>query len=497
MLAGSISVLDYSQFNARGQKVGDGRSRRTVGSQSEVPTVRIAADNSSAIVKGYQRYTLQSSGAVMHSARKYSELAARLRKFRSEDGATTLADIGCSAGIVSLLARHEGYRRVYALDHDPEYIGVLRRVVESVNVVGTGGSVIPSTFDFGDPLPAVDVTICSAIIHWVYCRTAHFANRMDLIFQYLFAATNKFLMIEWVDPADNTILHFRSKSHPAACRKNITHPVLGYNRIAFEHHAQVHGELVEKIATKSTRTMYVFKKRVHRVTEAELKARGLVPDLSCSADGGLSRELSSTMRWEGVLRRPYMLVRLGDGSISNFTHLSQNGVTSTVCVDESKELVLKIQYPRVAALRREMCIYRVLNERGMSWAPRMLCADNKFALLMAHAGDKLTSANIPRDYAARYSAILRDLSAARVKHNDLKTGELSVDSRGRWSYPQLELRVKGGRLTMFDFNMATVNGSHSCRDRYGRNLEHPHYHRAVPDEKAMVALDNLWAKRGT
>lgn len=487
------SPESYSQYNAHGRKVGDPHNRRGVGSQREVPTVQVAADNSTAVVTGYQRYTVTSSGDVSGATGKYSRLVSLLQHFREEDGATSFADIGCNAGIMSLLARREGYRNVHALDHDPEYIGVLQRVVESVRVPNAG-LLTAATFDFGDPLPLVDVSLCGALIHWVYCRTAHFANRMDLIFRYLFAATNKYLIIEWVDPADDTIRHFRSGSNPEGCRKNITHPVIGYNRAAFLYHAQIYGELRDSFSTKSTRTVYVFKRRPPPSITAAAAAPPVMADLNCSADGELSR-----LQWAELIRRPSVLVRLGDERLANFTAVPQRGVTSRIYVDHSNRLVLKASYPRVAALRREMCIYRTLNAHGVSWTPKMLCADNMFAMIMTHAGRPLTSANIPRDYRAQFDSMLHDMTLVGVEHNDLKhdARHLTVDSHGHWTYPKLELRVDGDRMVMLDFNMATINGSYSCRDRYGRNMERPRYHMLSPDARARVALDVLWNKSHT
>ena len=131
-------------------QVGDPRSRRSVGTQSEVPHLSVSADRS-VRVTGYQKYILNASGAVQQVYRsgKYDYLTRVLRRLHCEQGATTLADIGCSAGLMSLVARHQGYRRIYSLDHDSEYIGLLQRVVQVVRVPANS-EIRPATFDFGE-----------------------------------------------------------------------------------------------------------------------------------------------------------------------------------------------------------------------------------------------------------------------------------------------------------------------------------------------------------
>ena len=89
------------------------------------------------------------------------------------------------------------------------------------------------------------------------------------------------------------------------------------------------------------------------------------------------------------MKRPFLQVTHGDGKLSNFTALKQHGATSTTYIEQSQEFVLKVQYPQIPALRREMCIYRRLRDGGVGWTPRMVCADNAFALIMMYAGAPL------------------------------------------------------------------------------------------------------------
>ena len=92
----------------------------------------------------------------------------------------------CSGGLTSLLGRAAGFERIFSLDHDPEYIQMLSKLVAWAKL---DGAIVPLEFSFGSALPAqADVVFCSALIHWVFCRTASFHNSFAAIFEYLFAA---------------------------------------------------------------------------------------------------------------------------------------------------------------------------------------------------------------------------------------------------------------------------------------------------------------------
>ena len=79
-----------------------------------------------------------------------------------------MIDIGCSAGLISLIGKGAGFDKIYSLDHDAEYVNVVRRIASWAKF---DESILPLEFSFGAVLPAMaDVVFCGALIHWVFCR---------------------------------------------------------------------------------------------------------------------------------------------------------------------------------------------------------------------------------------------------------------------------------------------------------------------------------------
>ena len=179
---------------------------RTSGSQSEVPQYTIASD-STILVRGYQRYNLKNHQvtAILSYNAKFEWIRKSLMRVRDDINASSLMDIGCSAGLISHLAQEVGYTTVLSLDHDAEYIKMLNEIVvlEKLSPV-----IRPRTFSFGDAFPSkVDVVIMGALIHWVFTCTANF-GRFDSIVDYLMTTGTRVLIIEWVDPKDGAIKAF-------------------------------------------------------------------------------------------------------------------------------------------------------------------------------------------------------------------------------------------------------------------------------------------------
>ena len=189
-------------------------SLRPSGSQSEVPQYTIASD-STILVRGYQRYNLKNHQvtAILSYNAKFEWIRKSLMRVRDDINASSLMDIGCSAGLISHLAQEVGYTTVLSLDHDAEYIKMLNEIVvlEKLSPV-----IRPRTFSFGDAFPSkVDVVIMGALIHWVFTCTANF-GRFDSIMDYLMTTGTRVLIIEWVDPKDGAIKVFNhNKCGPA------------------------------------------------------------------------------------------------------------------------------------------------------------------------------------------------------------------------------------------------------------------------------------------
>jgi len=215
-------------------------NRGIIGSQSEKPWWEVQQDDSVIMVDGYHKFiasrTLEERDFVtlqiLKDAGKFETVSAilfdlniKLRaRFGHENRSTSFMDIGCSGGIVSLLAHRYGFDHVIYLDHDAGYIELVHGVVEHLRLQS---AITPLVFHFGQelrgnmqnlfivdrdaqvslPMVTMDVVYCGAIIHWIFSATASFGNFID-IFEYLFSLSSALVVVEWVAPQDPAILRF-------------------------------------------------------------------------------------------------------------------------------------------------------------------------------------------------------------------------------------------------------------------------------------------------
>jgi hypothetical protein len=185
-------------------------ANRPNGSQSEIPTLTITPTDIT--VDGYQRYGIvRSTGElrVINKPHKFATLQHVLQEFATQ-GCHSFIDVGCSAGLTSLLALKSGFTTIGCLDHDCEYIEQLNVIL---TVLTPSAQMTARVYSFGDQIESLigvssaDVVFCGALIHWIYCLTANY-HKFDPIIEYLVKYTSKYLMIEWVDPNDDAIQHF-------------------------------------------------------------------------------------------------------------------------------------------------------------------------------------------------------------------------------------------------------------------------------------------------
>lgn len=224
--------------------------KRKVGSQSEVPGLTKASDGLD--VSGYQNFHISSAGAV--SGKGINEKVLRVLSFAETSigplGAKSYLDIGCSAGLLPLAMKKIGFRQVTGIDHDPEYIDLLRQITETLNIDVTAQSgpwnqITDRRFD---------VVSILAVIHWIYSMTDRNGSFWR-IFEYLRTVCNDLLLIEFVAPNDPAVLHLK---HLTA---NSDLHIEEYNLENFLYAAQaVFGRHIGCISSNATRTIYIFKK---------------------------------------------------------------------------------------------------------------------------------------------------------------------------------------------------------------------------------------------
>lgn len=190
---------------------------------------------------------------IISSPEKFAYLrrhVASVRESLQPQTRIEFMDVGCSAGLTSLLAYEAGYDKVVSLDHDKEYIAMLSDVL----TLEKNSVVEPHEFSFGEPFAQkVDVMFVGALIHWVFTCTAAF-GRFDKIMAYLMTGVSKVLIIEWVDPQDRAIQSFH---HIEGCGSQSVAEE-SYSVANFERSLQQIGTISEKWHPEMsiTRTIY-------------------------------------------------------------------------------------------------------------------------------------------------------------------------------------------------------------------------------------------------
>ena len=106
--------------------------RNSSGSQAEVPKVSFLENEIK--VSGYQKYNISipSGDIKFRRPKKYNLIAPILSKLKGD--CDSFIDLGCSSGGVSFLAHSLGYREIFSLDHDEEYLKIINQVNEKLSI---------------------------------------------------------------------------------------------------------------------------------------------------------------------------------------------------------------------------------------------------------------------------------------------------------------------------------------------------------------------------
>lgn len=208
------------------------------GSQSETPTLRFV--HNKYIVGGYQHFEISKDGVKVTGG--YKGKFYYIKNFLAEKQNTceSIIDIGASNGLVSFTANELGYKDVYALDHDIECIKLVNTIKDQLDI-----NIIAEQYSFGETHIPADIVIMAALIHWVYSCTALYGN-FDEIISYVRGLTNKYLVIEWVNPNDPAI---RSFKHITFNKNIIKQP---YTRENFLNSLNKHFSNVQKVHSVTT-----------------------------------------------------------------------------------------------------------------------------------------------------------------------------------------------------------------------------------------------------
>lgn len=175
---------------------------RPVGSQSESPSVNVGEKR--LIVNGYHNYSLVRIGGNMllfnrNSTDKY-RLAVPYFSELYAKGCRSVADIGCSSGLLSLYAANAGLSEGILVDHDPEYIDMAKAVTTFAGLSGYQATVCRAS-ELGS---VADVAVFLALIHWIYNATEEL-HSMEAIADLMRGVALKCLFVEWVEPWDAAV----------------------------------------------------------------------------------------------------------------------------------------------------------------------------------------------------------------------------------------------------------------------------------------------------
>lgn len=225
--------------------------RRKVGSQNEIPSIE--ENSNTIIVKGYQNFTIDKTSLVINSKSKFEKINKVFKELRESLDTreyNSFCDIGCSSGIVSILAYKNNFKNIVSIDHDPEYIGILQTLINKLNIT----NINTKLESFGENRGVYDVVFCGAIIHWVWSLTSDFTS-FEKIFEYLTSITNKILLIEWINERDHAIRGF---GHITKNREN-------YTTANFDKCIVKYFKLIKKIELDGfSRILYVVEKCHHQ-----------------------------------------------------------------------------------------------------------------------------------------------------------------------------------------------------------------------------------------
>lgn len=167
--------------------------------------------------------------------------------------------------------------------------------------------------------------------------------------------------------------------------------------------------------------------------------------------------------------------------------MEQFGATSKISRIDGKFLKKAYQYRNHNLIQRETCVLKLLQQ--FSWAPRLLSFSNT-SITTTDVGSPITPINIPADYAIQVDKIIKDMQSVGIKHNDItypckknqplytcqpnaSVNTTIITFRGS-KLPKIEFMVLEGRLSLIDFNWATINDTAPCGE-FGssKTLFHP------------------------
>lgn len=246
----TIQKLDLI-FNEKQKRLHISTRRNERGSQKEIPTLKINGNN--IIIGGYQIFSINIKTGqlnIVSKPEKYKKMGDVLETLYDHKEKSVI-DIGCSSGLVSFILNNIGYKEILAVDHDEEYLNIIKKVVKEANI----RSIKPIKYSFGDNIKSGDIVIMLGLIHWVYSCTALYGF-FDGIFAYLKSITNEYLLIEWIDIDDGAIKSFNHIKFNQDIIKE-EYNVINFEKSILKHFKEI---ISKQTLDGNTRILYIIKK---------------------------------------------------------------------------------------------------------------------------------------------------------------------------------------------------------------------------------------------
>jgi hypothetical protein len=218
---------------------------RKSGSQKETPEL-IQLSSNIVQVCGYQGYSISPKNfleiAHVHYL-KYQLIRPYLNLY---DHNNSMVDIGCSAGAIGLQAIFDGFQYVNFVDHDEEYINIIKSCLRHMRAVDAK-TYVSSVSNFSG---AFDIGLAFALIHWIYSYSEKMGS-LDGAISLLHNISPSTLFIEWVAPNDPAI---RDAQHIKQNSEIITG---SYTKENFVKALKLRYKIVKKIGdVNTTREMW-------------------------------------------------------------------------------------------------------------------------------------------------------------------------------------------------------------------------------------------------
>lgn len=156
-----------------------------------------------------------------------------------------------------------------------------------------------------------------------------------------------------------------------------------------------------------------------------------LPTIRCDASGVAQLDVAAEqwlLAYHGGPRAVDVLLEAASGRVETLHALgrSPRGLTSRRYANA--RLFLKAVTDGHMA-RREACVLRRLAAGDLvpRLVPKLLCS-SEHIVITEYAGDPLSDANLPANYRGQASALLEQLSAHGVRHNDLWKSDMTLPS---------------------------------------------------------------------